>query len=34
MITDAHLVLVAVGSIYLAVAVYGYWLYRLQRRLQ
>ncbi len=34
MITDAHVTLLAIGSIFLAVTVYGWWLIRLQKSLR
>lgn len=33
MITDVHVTLLAIGSIFVAIALYGIWLLRLQRRL-
>lgn len=33
MITDVHVTLLAIGSIFVAVAAYGWWLYRLQKTL-
>lgn len=34
MITDVHVTLFAIGTIFLALALYGWWLLRLQKKLQ
>ena len=33
MITDNHVTLLAIGSIFVAVIIYGYWLVRLRKAL-